>query len=173
MNFLIEYLLSIIQYFSYTNFTVRSKILDYTVEDPEKVDVGESKFWAVEREKWIREHSMYSVDVGSRDFSPVPKGITECQVRTRYYYNNKTFTFVSDEGSSSSWPPRRPPGMRFSLPIKNAVLLNDRGVPVKNITADVKYFTDNFGKFHNPFKYHTKIRITNALNQHSFINLCS
>ena len=76
MNFLIEYILSIIQYFndyfSYKNFVIVSKILDYTVEDPEKVETG-NKFWEAQREKWIPVHSMYSVGIpDGAEYKPIP-----------------------------------------------------------------------------------------------------
>ena len=176
MNFLIEYFLTIIQYFndyfSYKNFVIVSKILDYTVEDPEKVETG-NKFWEAQREKWVPSHSMYSVGVPhGTNYKPVPFGITDCHMRIRYFYNNKVFVFVSDD-LEYEWPPKKPSLMKFSMPIKNAVLLNDDDVPVKNITTEVKNFTNHFGKFHNPYEYHSKIRLTDVLNRHSFIDLRS
>jgi len=176
MNFLIEYILSIIQYFndyfSYKNFVIVSKILDYTVEDPEKVETG-NKFWEAQREKWIPVHSMYSVGIpDGAEYKPIPSGITDCRMNIRYYYNNKVYIYVSD-GLDYDWPPKKPSLMKFTMPIKNAVLLNDEGVPVKNITSEVKRFINHFGKFQNPYMYHAKIRLTDVLDRHSFINLRS
>ena len=177
MNFLIEYFLSIIQYFNdlfaYKNFLIVSKAMDYTVVDPEKVETG-NKFWEAQREKWIPIHSMYSAGVSENqeNYKPIPGGVTECQIRIKYYYNNKLYMYVSDD-VDYEWPPKKPSLMKFSMPIKNAVLLNDEGVPVKNITGDAKSFTNHFGKFQNPYMYHSKIRITDVLDRHSFINLRS
>jgi hypothetical protein len=70
--------------------------------------------------------------------------------------------------------------MSFVLPYKNAVLVNDSNVPVKNITHQINQYAGPRYDFHGapvpltgmidkPF---TKLRITNIMNQQLTLDLC-
>ena len=79
------------------------------------------------------------------------------------------------------WPPKKVTNMSFVLPYKNAVLLDNLDVPVKNITKQVNQYAGPRYDFHGapvpltdmidkPF---TKLRITNIMNQQLTLNLGS
>jgi hypothetical protein len=77
-----------------------------------------------------------------------------------------------------SWPPKKST-MRFAIPYKQAVLVDDDGAPVKNITTEFNQYAGPRSDFHGSpdsvsdviYKPFTKIRITNIMNQQSTINL--
>jgi hypothetical protein len=159
------------------DYSIRKVILEYGVTDEDDLTVC-GKFWETQKKSWEFLPDVYAVDVKGQDFIPLPKCLKNPLLKVVYFFNNKEYVYITNE-MDYQWPPEKASSMRFVLPFKNAVLVDDADVPVKNITSELfKYAGPRFDFHGSPIpiadmivKPFMKLRMTNILNQQSTINL--
>jgi len=66
--------------------------------------------------------------------------------RIRYIFKNKEFVYLT-RNPNHVFPPVKK-GMSFTLPVKEAMLLDSDGVPVYDVTKHVKMYEGPMGDFH-------------------------
>ena len=89
--------------------------------------------------------------------------------RVKYFYNNKEYLYLT-RNINHVFPPVKK-GMSFSLPIKEALILDANNVPIYNVTKHVKMYEGPFGDFHGETILlrdieieFPKIRLTNIMD---------
>lgn len=89
--------------------------------------------------------------------------------RVKYFYNNKEYLYLT-RNINHVFPPVKK-GMSFSLPIKEALILDANNVPVYNVTSHVKRYAGPNGNFHEEtirlrdiYLEYPKLRLTNIMN---------
>ena len=89
--------------------------------------------------------------------------------RVKYFYNNKEYLYLT-RNPNHVFPPVKK-GMSFSLPVKEAMLLDANNVPIYNVTKHVKMYEGPFGDFHGETILlrdieieFPKIRLTNIMD---------
>lgn len=101
----------------------------------------------------------------------VPKDSTDILTRINYYYGNAPYTYITRK-LDPEWPPRKQ-GMNFTLPIREAHLVDDNGKPFAEVTAAVKKVAGPYGDFFGEdvrvcdiFPKGVTLKVTNIMNQH-------
>ena len=90
--------------------------------------------------------------------------------KIRYIFKNKEYLYLT-RNPNHVFPPAKK-GMLFSLPVKEALILDANNVPIYNVTKHVKMYEGPFGDFHGEtillrdiyeIEY-PKIRLTNIMD---------
>ena len=160
------------------DYSIKDIRLEYVIESATGVVYG--KLWEDEIKRWDTLPDMFSVSVKDKTFLPLPECIKSPILKIVYFFNNREYVYVTNS-MEYEWPPKKVTSMNFVLPIKNAVLLNSDGVPVKNITKQINEYAGPRCDYHGapvpltdmidkPF---TDLRVTDIMNQQSIINLGS
>ena len=95
--------------------------------------------------------------------------IVDFLFRIRYIFKNKEYLYLT-RNPNHVFPPTKK-GMSFSLPVKEAMLLDNNNVPIYNVTKHVKMYEGPFGDFHGEtillrdiYVEYPKIRLTNIMD---------
>ena len=168
----VEYFLSL---FKLKDYTIRKVTLEYIVND----ECGEklSPFWSEQQPMWTDLPDIFKADVHLVDFLPLPSCVANPILKIVYVFNSREYVYVTRD-MKYSWPPKKST-MRFAVPYKQAVLVDDDDTPIKNITAEFNQYAGPRSDFHGSsvsvsdmnYKPFTKIRVTNIMNQQSTIDL--
>jgi hypothetical protein len=106
-----------------------------------------------------------------------PKGIvslkseevTEFLFKIQYLYNFKTYVYMT-QNPEHAFPPWKPKPS-FRIPVKEAFALDIDGVPLRNITKEIKAYEGPFVDFHGEdivvkdIGDFTKVRLVNVMGQ--------
>ena len=102
----------------------------------------------------------------------IPPDSTNILTRINYYYGNKLYTYITSK-LNPEWPPKKA-GMSFTLPIREAHLVDDNGKPYADVTDAVKRVAGPYGDFfgedvrvHDVFPKGVSVKITNIMNHHT------
>ena len=94
--------------------------------------------------------------------------VTDFLFRIKYVYNSKKYIYIT-RNPNHIFPPIKT-GVKFSLPIKEAILLDAEDIPVLNVTDHIKMYEGPNCDFHGEDirlydieSRHPKIRLTNIL----------
>ena len=161
--------------FKVKDYTIQKVTLEYVVKKESEEEL--SPFWSHHQPLWTDLPDIFRADVHLVDFLPLPSCVENPILKIVYVFNSREYVYVTRD-LKYTWPPKKST-MRFAVPYKHAVLLDDDDTPVKNITSEFSQYAGPKSDFHGtpvplgdmidkPF---TKIRITNIMNQQSTINL--
>ena len=168
----VEYFLSL---FKLKDYTIQKVTLEYVVKEDCEEEL--SPFWSQQQPLWTDLPDIFKADVHLVDFLPLPSCVVNPILKIVYVFNNREYVYVTRD-MTYSWPPKKST-MRFAVPYKQAVLLDDDDTPVKNITSEFSQYAGPRSDFHGtPVPIHdmvgkpaTKLRLTNIMNQQSTVNL--
>jgi hypothetical protein len=175
LKWALEYVHYFLNLFKIKDYTIQSLTLQYVVKE----DTGElNPFWSKQQSQWVCLPDIFTVNVDGADFLPLPACVQNPILKITYVFNSREYVYVTRD-MEYSWPPKKS-AMRFAIPYKQAVLVDDSDTPVKNITHDVNQYAGPRSDFHGapvplidmidrPF---TKLILTNIMNQQSVVHLC-
>ncbi len=131
------------------DFVVVSEELEYTVDRDMKYQT-EDPFWTEESRHWKDKIlDEYHVVVTGRPFrdTVVPQNVTRIILRTRYYFNGKIYTAVSN---TINFRPGQgeDPSMHFNIPLESVWLADHDDKPVRDITEKVRRYAGPRKDFH-------------------------
>ena len=119
--------------FGYPNYTIRDIQATFEVKGSEPVDMLRVlPFWGSQN---LEPGSVQTVSIRRRIWKPVPKNIHIHAILIHYWYNGKTYTFLPDK-HDIDWPPKK--ALKFNMPIKHAVLLDDKDQIILDLTESFK-----------------------------------
>lgn len=102
----------------------------------------------------------------------IPQDSTNIITRINYYYGSKLYTYITNK-LNPIWPPKKN-GMSFTLPIKEAHLVDDNGKPYADVTDAIKKVAGPYGDFFGEdvrvsdvFPEGVTVKVTNIMNQHT------
>ena len=155
--------------------SIKKVVLEYNVGSIGPVT---GALWTKEQKKWVSAPDVYSVDVTKeKGWEMLPDCVFNATYLVYYFYNGREYLYCTKD-KYYSWPPNKT-DMNFATPYKNVVLLDEDGIPMKNITDEFIKMAGPKCDFHGYYdvdriyKKFSAIRVTNILNQTSLINLCS
>jgi hypothetical protein len=137
------------------NYKVLKAEMEYihvpVTEDEDDLDplwIGEKKYWSEDQEsssyvditKYIREGTVGDI--------VIPVSIEQCVISIWYFYNDKTYKFFTRD-LNFKWPPPKPSGMKFTLPIRSAELLDEDLETIEDVTGKIKKYAGPFNNFFN------------------------
>ena len=144
MNFIHKFLINVICFIKTLlkkpDYKIISRELEYWVENG-KDYVTSNTFWEDQSGEWDDETETYAVELNENERVPEPPDVvTKLLIRVKYWYNNHVYKYLTYD-REYTWPPHTEKGMRFSIPLVSAQLLNKDGHPVKDVLAKVKRYT--------------------------------
>ena len=166
----------ILELFKIKDYTIRKVTLEYVVTEESEEEM--SPFWSQQQSEWTNLPDIFRADVHHvPNFLPLPACVQNPILKIVYIFNSREYVYATHD-MEYAWPPKKST-MRFAVPYKHAVLLDDNDTPVKNITSEFNQYAGPRSDFHGipvplndmidkPF---TKVRLTNIMNQQSTINL--
>ena len=135
-------------------FEINKVSITYT-NTGKKVPTGRDDytFWGNESKKWDGVNDEYWVDVTSefldgtlsKILNSQPYFVKDVTLRIGYYYNNKLYKYISQNGYPKVWPPK--PTIGFKVPIKEAKLVGD--TKMRDVTNKIKKYAGPDYNFHN------------------------
>lgn len=153
MELLRNFLINIIFFFKTPDYKIVDNSVEYWVNHEEDY-VTHDDFWEEQSGEWDSETDSYYVQLAGHQRVPKPPAIvTKILVRIKYWYNNRVYKFLTYD-HDYQWPPVKPSGIRFVIPLLSAQLLDFEGNPVKDILSKIKRYAGPNGDF-----YGTKIKI--------------
>jgi hypothetical protein len=166
-------------FFAIRDYAVSKIFLEYAIDQGRKYEI-EDKFWADEEEYWLDEEEFY-IDVTRRPFrgTEIPQNVVRTICRVHYWHGGERYKHCSYD-MDFAWPPARESqeGMKFTLPITSAVLVDEDDKPKRDVTRKIKRYAGPSGDFHGErillkdllyydedtlAREYPKIQITNAL----------
>ena len=164
-------------YVSIVNYFYNDKItkihLEYDV-DSEQVCSLYGDFWNRERRWWNSGMvSAHYTRVSRGEVTYIPDCVQNAYFHVKYMMAGRSYRFLTSN-TDIKYPGNESTRdkMRFSLPIKQAMLLDDNNVVVRDVTKRMKQYHGPRGDYHGmdvPVKYmffedtYTKLRIVNVL----------
>ena len=176
LDWILGYVHYFVELFKVKDYTIRKVTLEYVVKEEREEDLG--PFWSCQQSEWTNLPDVFRVDVHHvENFLPLPSCVENPILKIVYIFNSREYVYVTRD-MKYAWPPKKS-SMRFAVPYKHAVLLDDADTPVRNITSEFNQYAGPRSDFHGapvpvgdmidkPF---TKVRITNIMNQQSTIDL--
>ena len=144
--------------FWHPNYSIRDIQAIYEVSSgDEPVDMLRMvPFWGSQN---LEKGTVQTISIHKRIWKPVPENIYIHSVFISYWYNGKTYTYVPEK-YDINWPPKNT--LKFHMPIKNAVLLDDKDRIIFDLTDVIKKFAGPKGdsSFLNRIK---SLRLTDVL----------
>jgi len=162
MNIILNFLIDIISYFKNffkeKDYKIHSRSLEYFIDHKKDFTI-DGVFWENEYDKWCDNVDNYYVDLIDDSYArdPLPENVTKCIIRTKYWYNNKIYKYISYD-IKHVWPPKNEKCINFSLPLVSAQLLNDKNIPVKDILNKINRYAGHRKDFNG-----NKIKISDML----------
>ena len=113
----------------------------------------------------LEKGTVKTISIRKRIWKPVPPNVYIHSIFISYWYNGKTYTHVPDK-QYIKWPPENT--LKFYMPIKSAVLLDDKDKIIFDLTDIVKKFAGPKGdsSFISRIK---SLRLTDVLGTHSSV----
>ena len=144
MNIIHKFLINIICFIKSLlkkhDYRIISKELEYWVNTGEDY-VTDNTFWEEQSHMWDDACASHIVALGEDErVPPPPDVVSKIMYRIKYWYNNKVYKYLTYD-REYEWPPKRSDGMRFSIPLSSAHLLNKNGHPVKDVLDKIKRYT--------------------------------
>ena len=135
------------KFYKHKNYEIIYRSLEYTIDPHEPYTIS-SDFWAKEEKFWGENSVSHYVDITRVDLStsPIPENVSNCVVCVKYYYNNRVYKFLNT-GIEYSWPPRDSSNGIF-LPITRAVLMNNEGEPVRDVSDKIRRYAGPRSNFY-------------------------
>jgi hypothetical protein len=165
-------------YASVVNYFQEDKItkVDFEYEvDSEQVRALYGDFWHRERRWWNSDMiSAHYTRVSRGEVTYIPKCVHNAYFHVKYTMAGRVYRFITED-TNIAYPPDDPSGnvMRFSLPIRQAILLDENDVVVRDVTKKMKQYHGPHGDYHRmdlPVKYmffednYSKLRVINIIN---------
>jgi hypothetical protein len=156
----LNFLKSIIRFFQYKDFHIKTVKILYRLSDYPQI---------TEVEDVTDEYKTYGP---ASIYLQASKNVIFFVFKITYFFNNKHYIYLTSN-PEHPWPPKKR-GMTFCMPIKEAFLLDANDVPVYNVTSHIKNYAGPHGDFHGETiklsliegrREYPKIRMTNAMNQ--------
>ena len=173
MFFLIVRIYMFFKYlFALKNYTVTKAHLEYI--SPPKKSAAWNKFWKSEERDWIDKEEWQYADVSDtwETISPLPEEVKKVIMTLEYDYEGNRYECVTSN-IDIEWPPSEPKETQFSLPIIQAMMMDD-DIPVRDITEELKRKMGPRKDFHGEgevlvedlFEWddYTDVMVTNILN---------
>lgn len=166
-------------FFAIRDYAVSKVFLEYAIVRDRKYEI-EDRFWADEEQYWVDEDEFY-IDVTRRPFrgTEIPQNVARTICRVFYWHGGERYKHCTYD-MDFSWPPARESGdgMKFTLPITSAILVDEDDKPKRDVTRKIKRYAGPNGDFHGErvllkdllyydedtlTREYPKIQITNAL----------
>jgi len=126
------------------DYKIISKELEYWVKTDTDY-MTDNTFWEEQTNMWEDVCASHIVALSEDERVPHPPNVvTKIMYRVKYWYNNKVYKYLT-YNPEYEWPPERSDGMRFSIPLSSAHLLNKYGHPVKDVLEKIKRYTGPHG----------------------------
>lgn len=143
MNFVHKFLINIICFIKSLlkkpDYKIISRELEYWVNGDEDY-VTANTFWEDQSEEWDDDAETYAVTLDEHVEIPKPPDVvTKMLFRIKYWHNNRMYKYLTYD-RNYEWPPKTEKGMRFSIPLVSAQLLDKDGYPVKDILGKIKRY---------------------------------
>lgn len=143
MNFISKFLIDIICFIKSLlkkpNYRIISRELEYWVK-PNEDYVTNNSFWEELSGEWDDETETYAVTLKDDEEVPDPPDVvTKMLFRVKYWYNNNVYKYLTYD-RNYIWPPKSDKGMRFSIPLVSAQLLDKDGHPVKDLLGKIRRY---------------------------------
>lgn len=137
------------------NFKILKAEMEYVhvpvTEDEDDLDdlwLSEKKYWSEEEDSGsYLDITKYARD-GTVGDIVIPTSVEQCVVSIWYLYNDKTYKFFTRD-LNYKWPPPVPRGVKFTLPIRSAELLDEDLEFVEDVTGKIKKYAGPFNDFFN------------------------
>ena len=137
------------------NFKILKAEMEYVhvpvTEDEDDLDelwLPEKKYWSEDEESGSYLNITKQAREGTVGDIVIPISVEQCVVSIWYLYNDKTYKFFT-RNLDYKWPPPVPRGMKFTLPIKTAELLDEDLEFVEDVTGKIKKYAGPFNDFFN------------------------
>jgi hypothetical protein len=136
-----------------TRFHIEDVKLDYTFEElPDEFWEPDSPLWNDESRYWTHDQtSHHTVNVTKLYKSgklTVPGHLKDPKLSIKYLYNGKTYKYITSDITGHKWPPsRNTSDLKFSIPIAKVWLIDDAGVPIRDVTSKYMRYAGPFGDF--------------------------
>jgi hypothetical protein len=153
------------------NYTIKRACLEYI--SPAVKSAGWNRFWRKEERDWGEDEDYHYTNV-TWDMGRIgkpPENVQNPVLRIEYEYDGKDYECVTNN-TEIDWPPKEKDEAVFSLPVTKVMLL-DKGVPVRDVTDEIKPMMGPRKDFHGEdvlvedlFSWddYTDVEVTNALN---------
>tara|TARA_R110002074_G_scaffold47110_8_gene120974 strand:+ start:39 stop:656 length:618 start_codon:yes stop_codon:yes gene_type:complete len=146
--------------FSCKNYCVKSIEMTYT-HDGIDDDINEkSKFWEKESRYWTwrqePESSSYWEDVTHclDSAAKIPECVYNVLFKIKYFYNGKWYSCITPEPFTDVKHINDNTQMKFSMPIKSAILEDKDGKEIRNVTPKLVRFMGPRKNFHGVVEEH-------------------
>lgn len=137
------------------NYKVLKAEMEYVhvpvTDDEEDLDplwLAEKKYWCEDQESGSYVDITHYVREGTVGDIVIPVSIEQCVISVWYFYNDRTYKFFTRD-LTFKWPPPEPQGMKFTLPIRSAELLDEDLEFIEDITGKIKKYAGPFNNFFN------------------------
>ena len=141
---------------TYPDYHIISEELEYKIDYRIKYQI-EDEFWKNESKDWDGVLDEFYVLVSGKNFrnTIVPQNVKKLILRVKYWYGGKIYKAVS---TNINFKPGQvvEEGMKFSIPISSAWIVDHDDKPQVNITEKVKRYTGPRNDFTGNL-YHYKI----------------
>lgn len=149
--------------FGYSNYTIQDIQATFEVKDCGPVNMLRMiPFWGSQN---LEPGSVQTVSIRRRIWKPVPTNIHIHAILIHYWYNCKMYTYLPDK-YNIDWPPKKT--LKFTMPIKHAVLLDDKDRIILDLTESFKKLAGP--KCDNGFMNRiVRLRLTDVLGNQSSV----
>lgn len=171
-------ILTVKEYFRSKDYSIIYTEIEYSVNNNDsKYNGGNHSFWDLESFYWVDGYRVYVTYTNACEvpeiISNIPDNISDLKITHKYNFNGTFYKYISNS-SDYNWPPVRV--IKFSLPIKNADLLDSNNKVVKDVTNRCKIYAGPNNNFHGIsikskyifYENFYKLRIVNLLNQPTY-----
>ena len=170
--------------FTVRDYAVSRVFLEYYLDPDRKYEICDA-FWADQERYWDDESEFY-IDATRSRFrqTEIPQNVTKTIVRVDYWYGGVRYKHCTYD-LDFQWPPPQDAGVRFTLPITRAVLVDEDDKPKRDVTQKIKRYAGPHGDFHGERvrlsdllyydddtleKEYPKLQITNALGMKTTVS---
>jgi hypothetical protein len=128
------------------DYTIIKEELEYIIDHRRKFLIDDL-FWEHESRGWDTSLHEYHTDVSEHSFrnTCIPQNITKILLRTKYWYNNKNYKFIT-YNISEKVP--KVDNISFSIPFSKAVLLDADDKPARDVTEKIRRYAGPKNDFH-------------------------
>lgn len=173
----LDYVHYFINLFKIKDYTIQKRTLEYIVREDPSAEADLNTFWSKQQSEWVTLPDIFAVNVDGAEFLPLPLCVQNPILKIVYVFNGREYVYVTRD-MEYSWPPKKS-AMRFAVPYKQAILVDDNDTPVKNITTEFNQYAGPRSDFHGASvpltdmveKPFTKLILTNIMNQQSVVHL--
>lgn len=139
-----------------TNHAVSRVDLEYSVRRRSGDDDVTDAFWREQCDFWEwfshgGDELNYMVSLDEpREYTETtkPACVTRVIARVKYWYDGKSYKFITND-LNHAWPPvQKTAGVSFSVPLARAYLCDANGKPARDVTAKLKKYGGPKGDFH-------------------------